>query len=76
MVDKLIEECKKNIDEEVKILDKNEDKCSSYILHIVLFSIFFTIDIGIAIYFIYYKYINHNEENVSVYDYVYQGKNH
>ena len=76
LVDKLIEECKKNIDEEVKILDKNEDKCSSCILHIVLFSIFFTIDIGIAIYFIYYKYINHNEENVSVYDYVYQGKNY
>ena len=75
MVDKLIEGCNENIDEEVKILDKNEDKCSSCILHIVLFSIFFTIDIGIAIYFIYYKYINHNEENVSVYDYVYQGKN-
>ena len=60
----------------MKILDKNEDKCSSCILHIVLLSIFFTIDIGIAIYFIYYKYINHNEENVSVYDYVYQGKNY
>ena len=76
MVDKLIKECNENIDEEVKILDKNEDKCSSCILHIVLLSIFFTIDIGIAIYFIYYKYINHNEENVSVYDYVYQGKNY
>ena len=76
MVDKLIKECHENIDEEVKILDKNEDKCSSCILHIVLLSIFFTIDIGIAIYFIYYKYINHNEENVSVYDYVYQGKNY
>ena len=74
MVDKLIKECHENIDEEVKILDKNEDKCSSCILYIVLFSIFFTINIGIATYFIYYKYINHNEENVSVYDYVYQEK--
>ena len=75
LVDKLIEECNENIDEEVKILDKSEDKCSSCILYIVLFSILFTINIGIATYFIYYKYINHNEENVSVYDYVYQRKN-
>ena len=76
LIDKLVDECTETIDEEVKILDKNEDKCSSCILHIVLFSIFFTIDTGIAIYFIYYKYINHNEENVSVYDYVYQRKNY
>ena len=37
--------------EEVKILDKNEDKCSSCILYIVLFSIFFTITIVIGVYF-------------------------
>ena len=40
LVDKLIEECTESIDEEVKILDKNENKCSSCILYIVLFSIF------------------------------------
>ena len=40
----------------------------------MLFSILFTINIRIATYFVYYKYINHNEENVSVYDYVYQEK--
>ena len=40
----------------------------------MLFSTFFTINIGIAAYFIYYKYMNHNKENVSVYDYVYQRK--
>ena len=62
LVDKLIEECNENIDEEVKILDKNGDKCSSCILYIILFSIFFTINIGIATYFIYYKYINHNKK--------------
>ena len=73
--DKLIEECNENIDVEVKMLDKSEDKCSSCILYIVLFSIFLTIIIGIATYFTYYKYINRNEENVSVYDYVYQRKN-
>ena len=68
MVDKLIEECNENIEEEVKILDKSEDKCSSCIFYIVLFSISFTINIGIATFFIYYKYINHNGENVSKYD--------
>ena len=58
MLSKLIEECNENIEEEIKILDKSEDKCSSCILYIVLFSIFFTINIGIVTYFIYYKYIN------------------
>ena len=43
-------------------------------LYIVLFSIFFTISIGIGVYFACYKYMNHNKENVSKYDYVYQGK--
>ena len=62
LVDKLIEEFNENIEEEIKILDKSEDKCSSCILYIVLFSIFFTISIGIATYFIYYKYINHNKK--------------
>ena len=76
IVDKLIEECNENIDEEGKILDKSEDKCSSCILYIVLFSILFIINIGIATYFVYYKYINHNKENVSAYDYVYQRKNY
>ena len=61
LVDKLADEC-----------DKNKDKCSSYILYIVLFSIFFTTNVGIVAYFVYYKYLNRNKENVSVYDYVYQ----
>ena len=33
-------------------------------LHIVLFSIFFTINVGIGAYFVYYKYMNRNKENV------------
>ena len=53
---------------------KNEDKCSSCVLYIVLFSTFFTISIGV--YFVYYKCINHNKENVSKYDYIYQAKNY
>ena len=75
LVDKLVKEYNEIVDE-VKIVGKNEDKCSSCILYIVLFSIFFTINFGIATYFVYYKYMNHNEENVSKYDYVYPGKNY
>ena len=51
-------------------------KHNSCILYIVLFSIFFTINIGVATYFLDYKYINHNKENVSAYDYIYQRKNY
>ena len=72
MVDKLIDESTETIDEELKILDKNKDKCSSWILHIVLFSIFFTINVGICAYFVYYKYMNRNNENASEYYYVHQ----
>ena len=46
---KLLDDCDENIDE-VKILDKNEDKCSSFILYIVLFSIFFRVNVGTADY--------------------------
>ena len=41
-----------------------------------MFSIFFTINVGIATYFAYYKYMNHNKENVSKYDDTYQAKNY
>ena len=54
LVYKLVEECNEII-EEVKIVSKNKNKCSSCILYIVLFSIFFTINAGIATYFVYYK---------------------
>ena len=74
-VDELVDKCTENIDE-VKTFDKNENKCSSCILYIVLFSIFFTINVVIVTYFLYYRYMNHNKENVSVYDYVYQTKNY
>ena len=61
LVDKLVVECTENIDE-VKIaevtLTKNMRKCSSCILHIVLFSIVFTINVGICTYFVYNKYMN------------------
>ena len=70
MIDKLIEECTENIDE-VKIAERNSveniHNCSSCTLYIVLLSIIYTINIGIATYFAYYKYMNRNKENVSIY---------
>ena len=72
LADKLVEECAETV-EEVNIAGKNEhkSKCSSYILYIVLFSVFFAINIGIGAYFVYYKYMNCNKETTSRYDYVY-----
>ena len=67
LADKLVEEYTESI-KQVKIVSENKNRCSSCILYIVLFSIIFTINVGIAIYFIYYKYMNHNKENVSKYD--------
>ena len=64
LIDKLIEECNENI-EETSLIILNSAKCesNSCILYTVLFSVLFTINIGISTYFIYYKYINHNEKN-------------
>ena len=63
LADKLAEECTENI-EETRVgeltSDKNENKhkCSSCTLYIVLFSIFFTINVGIVIYFLcFYWYL-------------------
>ena len=77
LIDKLVEECTENI-KETKIdetLAKNEHRCSSCTLYIVLFWIFFIfsiINIGISTYFTYYKCMNHNKENVPRHDYTYQ----
>ena len=76
-MDKLVEECNENIEETslVKITSIRY-KHNSCMLYTVLFSIFFTINIGIGDYFVYYKYINRNKENVSANDYVYHAKNY
>ena len=78
LIDKLVEECTENI-EEIRLLEKtsseNEHKYSSCTLYLVLFWIFFifsVINIGISNYFTYYKYMNHNKENVPRHDYTYQ----
>ena len=77
LVDKLVDECDGNIDE-TSLVKINSTKCkhNSCMLYIVLFSIFFIINVGIATYFVYYKYMNRSKENVSVYDYFYEMKNY
>ena len=64
MVDKLVE-CDEIVEETslVKINSKKY-KHNSCILYIVLFSIFSTINIGTATYFVYYRYMNCNKKNV------------
>ena len=59
LVDKLVDECGETV-KEVKLakitLVKNENKykCNSCTLYIVLFSIIFTINVGICIYLTYF----------------------
>ena len=62
LVDKLVDESDENIDE-TSLVKINSTKCkhNSCILYIVLFSIFFTINVGIAAYFVYYIYVNRNK---------------
>ena len=77
MVNKLVEECNETIDE-VKLtkitLDENENsyKCNSRTVYIVVFSIFFIINVGIGTCFVLILYMNRNKTNFSkFYDYVY-----
>ena len=64
LVAKLVEECTETV-EEVKLAKitsgEHESRrgCSSCTPYIVLFSIIFTINVGIGTYFVYYKYMNH-----------------
>ena len=61
LVDKLVDECTEAV-EEVKLAkitlaeNKNKYKCSSCTLSIVLFSIIFTINVGIGTYFVYFHW--------------------
>ena len=80
LVDKLAEKYNENIDEakltEIALFEhKNECACY-YTVFIVLSIIVLTIYIGVSTYFVYYKYMNRNKENVSIYDYVYHAKNY
>ena len=61
LVHKLVEECKENVKEGklAKITsaeNENKDKCSSYTLCIVLFSIAFAINVGIGTHVTHIKF--------------------
>ena len=75
MVNKLVEEYNKTIDEvkQTKITiaeNENSYKHKYCILYLVLLSIFFITNVVICAYFVYYKYVNRNVSKY--YDYVYQ----
>ena len=58
IVDKLVEECTETVEEvnlaKITLADnENKDNCSSCILYIVLFSILFIVNVGIATYFVF-----------------------
>ena len=77
LVYKLVEECTENV-EQVKPTkmtlaeNKKKHKCSSCTLYIVLFSIMFTINMRIATYFVYYKYMNCDKKADAIYDSFYE----
>ena len=77
LIDKLVEECTKNIvvTRLIETSVKNEQKCSSCTAYRVLFWIFFilfVINVEIGTYFTYYKYLSLNKENVSTYNYTHE----
>ena len=62
LIDPLLEECTKNINEtklvNITVENKNNDRCRSYVVYKVLFWIFFVIDCETIIYIVYYVYAN------------------
>ena len=62
LVDKLVEEYTENIKQTKLLENEHKNECSSCIAYIVLFSLSFTISIGIAAYFAYYKYMSRNKK--------------
>ena len=80
LVDKLVEECNKNIDEakltKIALFEHKNECIYYYKVFIVLAVIALAICIGINTYFAYYEYMNRNKENVSVYDYIYHAKSY
>ena len=82
-VDKLVEQCTKNLEEEklaeitlAEEENEHKNKCSSYALYIALFSIILTINIWVGTHFIYYTYMNRHKKTTPRYNYVYQAANY
>ena len=68
LIDQLVEECTENIDEtklvSITVGNKNNDKCRSYVLYMVLFWIFFVISCGTIICIVYHWYVNRIKYNL------------
>ena len=68
LIDPLVEECTKNINEieliKVTVENKNNDTCHSYVVYMVLFWIFFVIICGTIIYIVYHEYVNRIKYNL------------
>ena len=68
LIDPLLEECTKNINEtklvKVTVENKNNDKCHSNVVYKVLFWIFFVINCGTIIYIVYHVYANRIKHNL------------
>ena len=63
LVDPLLQECTKNMNEtklvNITVENKNNDRCRSCVVYKVLFWIFFVISCGTNIYIVYHVYVNH-----------------
>ena len=68
IIDLLVEECTENINEteliKVTVENKNNDRCRSYIVYMMLFWIFFVISCGTIIYIVYHRYVNRIKYNL------------
>ena len=71
IVDPLVQECTQNIEEtklvNITVENENKDRCSFSIVYKVLFwifFIFFIINSGIIIYFVYHKYVDCNKYDI------------
>ena len=68
LVDPLVEECTENINEtklvNITVENKNNDRCRSYVVYMVLFWIFFVISCGTIIYIVYHGCVNRIKYNL------------
>ena len=68
LIDPLVEECTENINEteliKVTVENKNNYRCRSYVVYMVLFWIFLVISCGTIIYIVYNGYANRIKYNL------------
>ena len=68
IIDPLVEECTENTDEtklvNITVENENNSRYTSYLVYKVLFLIFFIINCGIIVYFVYHKYISRIKYNL------------